>query len=546
MSLILPLQAEVRKLAALLPRVQIVLARQQNTEPVINRIPIEILAHIFKLASTADADAQPAHGIITLSLVCYHWRQTALGFPALWNTIHLREGAIHDFQLATLCLERSKESPLSVIISTLFRGEQISNFFSPYSSRIESVSIYVPFKCSPYDVPRFLLSTCGFLAPRLKGLRLCTAMWGSYHCPVLPSIFGGDISRVTHLHIESFSPYPGHTFGRLTHLALSSQSQYERRPSMTEFLDFLEANPCLEELLLDDAGPSIHTSDSRPPIRLPRMRLMSFIATLAERALASRVLSHLLLSPECSIRVHRDMDPSHLDELFPSPFPEHVHHLLTFGIVDKLSLRDDMKAFGESSVRYSVASRHSGVSASYRLRGPDAHDMWPEAAFNGFLRSIPCSQIRVLCLNLGKIVRSFHPEAWKSLFGRLTTLKELYLADMDVSNVVEGLVTLDQDAGDTEILAGLSKVYLIRPIGLDIDTLLSWSEGRMTHERPVDHKLIIVLDVHKKHPLDLKIPGCLPKNVQIHTTGSTFGGIGDHAFEEPLDMTCPPFGRDLS
>ncbi len=46
---------------------------------------------------------------------------------------------------------------------------------------------------------------------------------------------------------------------------------------MTEFLDILEENPFLEELLLDDAGPSIHTSDSRPPIRLPHMRLSADI-----------------------------------------------------------------------------------------------------------------------------------------------------------------------------------------------------------------------------------------------------------------------------
>ena len=544
MPLNLSPQGEIRKLAALLPRAQIVLARRQNTEPTINRIPIELLAYILKLASTADTDT-PGHRIITLSLVCFHWRQTALGFPSLWNTIHLREGAIHDFQLATLCLERSKDAPLSIIISTLFRGEQISNFFAPYSNRIESVSICVPFKCSSYDVPRFLLSTCGFLAPRLKCLRLCTAMWGSYHTPVLPSIFGGDISRVTHLHVESFSPYPGHSFGRLTHLALSSQSQYDLRPSMTEFLDLLDANPYLEELLLDDAGPSVNTSDNRPPIRLPHMRLLSFVTTLTERALAPRVLSHLQLPHHCSIRVHRDMDPSHVDELLPYPFPEEVHRLPTFAFVEKLSLRDDMKAFGEGSVRYSATSRHSGVSTSYRLRGSDVHDMWPDAALNGFLRSILCSQIRVLCLNLGKIAQSFHADGWRCLFGRLTALKELYIVDMDVSNVMEGLISLFQDAKDTDVLPGLTKVCLIRPQALDVDALLSWNEERMTHDDHIDHKLTIVLD-DKKSSSILKVPECIHENVEIHMSGSTFNDVHDEAFVEPYNMTCPPFGRDLS
>lgn len=317
---------------------------------------------------------------------------------------------------------------------------------------------------------------------------------------------------------------------------------------MMEFLDLLEANPFLEELLLDDAGPSTHTSDSRPPVRLPHMRLLCFVATLTERALASRVLSHLQLPSQCSIRVHRDMDPSHLDELLPSPFPEDVDHLPTFSIVDKLLLRDDMKGFGESSIRYSATSRHSGVSTSYRLRGSDAHDMWPEAALNTFLRSIPCSQIRVLCLNLEKTTQSFHPDGWRSLFGRLTALKELYLANMDVVNVVEGLASLRQDTEDKLILPGLTKICLIRPKALDMDALFSWNEERRTREHPVNHELIIVMDAHKMSLLNPSIPENLSKNVQIHTAVSTSGGICDHTvtFEEPFDMTCSPFGRDIS
>ena len=310
---------------------------------------------------------------------------------------------------------------------------------------------------------------------------------------------------------------------------------------MTEFLDLLDANPYLEELLLDDAGPSINTSDNRPPIRLPHMRLLSFVTTLTERALAPRVLSHLQLPHHCSIRVHRDMDPSHVDELLPYPFPEEVHRLPAFALVEKLSFRDDVKAFGEASVRYSATSRHSGVSTSYRMRGSDAHNMWPDAALNGFLHSIPCSQIRVLCLNLGRIAQSFHADGWRCLFGRLTALKELYIVDMDVSNVMEGLISLFQDAKDTDVLPGLTKVCLIRPQALDVDALLSWSED----DRQIDHELTIVLD-HKKSPLSLKIPECLPKNVEIHTSGSTFKDVYDEAFEEPYYMTCPPFGRDLS
>jgi hypothetical protein len=126
----------------------------------------------------------------------------------------------------------------------------------------------------------------------------------------------------------------------------------------------------------------------------------------------------------------------------------------------------------------------------------------------------------------------------------LTALKELYIIDMDVSNVMEGLISLFQDAKDTDVLPGLTKVCLIRPQALDVDALLSWSEERMTHDHHIDHKSTIVLD-DKKSSLNLKLPECLPKNVEIRISGSTtFDDEG--AFEEPYYMTCPPFGRDLS
>jgi|SRR6266403_3694826 len=71
-------------------------------------------------------------------------------------------------------------------LSTLFRRLNGFPFFSRRHIRLESrVYQYVP--CSSAHRMTFHAST-------LKCLRLCTAMWGSCHTPVLPSIFGGDIS----------------------------------------------------------------------------------------------------------------------------------------------------------------------------------------------------------------------------------------------------------------------------------------------------------------------------------------------------------------
>ncbi|KAI0054071.1 hypothetical protein FA95DRAFT_35836 [Auriscalpium vulgare] len=535
-----PFSSEMRRLATLLPRLQSSMLRAQNAAASIHRLPIEILAHIFGIAGMKGWQSlglQPSRITTQLSMVCHHWRQVALGFPNLWSTIYLHDGAIYDFQFATLCLERSKHAPLSIIISTLFRGAQIANFFAPYSSRIHEISILVPFKYSSSNVPLYLLSTCAFQAPKLQTLRLCTAMWGSMECPTLPTLFGGDIPNVTHLQVESFSSWPGHSFTGLTHLALGSQSQYDVRPPMDAFLDFLEANPRLEELLLDDAGPVDGLQIDRK-VALPHLRLAYFITTLPERGMPACVLPHLILSADCSIRTYRDMNPSRLDELLPSPFPLGVAPAGGALSVDRMWLREDSYEFGETALRYSAVSRSAGISTSYRLRGSDPRSSWPEGALLIFLKAVPRPQIRQLRISMAVTLNSFAEKEWRNVFDRLPGLQELTVQEHHLPSILRALMHREPTQHRGLPCPLLSTLYLLRTRDLDCDQLMRFGEDRLAPWR-VFKRLVIS-------------PSAEISVCDVQRLCSVFPRVDilkrheEPIFEEPVEMTRPPFGKDTS
>ncbi|KAG8691242.1 hypothetical protein FRC09_011685, partial [Ceratobasidium sp. 395] len=85
-----------------------------NTTARINKIPIEILAHIFAL-SKKYCFRPHSRGDISLSnitAVCKHWRQLALDTPALWT--HIDIGPVTPTKLTQISLKRTKDKELHV------------------------------------------------------------------------------------------------------------------------------------------------------------------------------------------------------------------------------------------------------------------------------------------------------------------------------------------------------------------------------------------------------------------------------------------------
>lgn len=82
----------------------------------INRLPAESLTHIFDLVCAPDRDENHARArnAMILAQVCSRWRLNVISTPFLWSAIHISLETRPQF--IALCLERSKEVPLEIVL----------------------------------------------------------------------------------------------------------------------------------------------------------------------------------------------------------------------------------------------------------------------------------------------------------------------------------------------------------------------------------------------------------------------------------------------
>ncbi|KAG9084751.1 hypothetical protein FRC06_003916 [Ceratobasidium sp. 370] len=149
-----------------LERARTILARSRNRSPKIvpiNRLPHEILAHIFELVVLAEFwrfsimdedDYQvklgdeidlPYHPCV-LSEVCTYWHQLAIDTPTLWSRIHLTYGLAANkfYARASLLARRAVGVPLHICIHSSLSSdpgslEQLTRWLTPVLGRIYSL-----------------------------------------------------------------------------------------------------------------------------------------------------------------------------------------------------------------------------------------------------------------------------------------------------------------------------------------------------------------------------------------------------------------------
>ncbi|KDR71073.1 hypothetical protein GALMADRAFT_271252 [Galerina marginata CBS 339.88] len=260
-----------------------------NASSQVNRLPPEVLAHIFSfLQHRPEKPPYPTpqsyNSWLRATHVCRYWRIVAFAFPRLWNYIHIR-GPLDGAAVASIM--RSGKVPLKVYYD-----------YTPMSSRRFVQANYDP---SKKNDP---LAMVADHADRLQELHLTSdseSIWNVFRSPManlevlsiigrwpphipnraLPCLFANDTPNLRKLVLARISSWPLNDFHNLTHLSL--YNQYERGGhrsstlSLNEFLDILRACPDLEELVLVRAGPNAGRSTVPPeailmPVSLPSLR----------------------------------------------------------------------------------------------------------------------------------------------------------------------------------------------------------------------------------------------------------------------------------
>ncbi|KAF8913594.1 hypothetical protein CPB85DRAFT_556160 [Mucidula mucida] len=258
---------------------------QRNALQVVHRLPDEVLASIFwrtqqHLPSFLPT---PLHGQtfdsghrnwLSLLHVCRQWRGVIASSRLLWSTVD--NSLMPGKPLFT-------EHELGLLKPHIHRMRELHLGLSKWTESVETV-----------------FEALSSPALALESLTIDThgAVNAGYH---LMPLFAGDMPHLRKLCLEFFTAWPTHYFSGLTSLCLHhQQTPHSLRPSTNEFLNFLEASPHLQELILVYAGPTRDREEDVPSpspwrkVVLPRLRQFSW-GKIEDMLHVQRLLAYLSL-----------------------------------------------------------------------------------------------------------------------------------------------------------------------------------------------------------------------------------------------------------
>ncbi|EKM51811.1 uncharacterized protein PHACADRAFT_102414 [Phanerochaete carnosa HHB-10118-sp] len=308
----------------------------------VRRLPSELLASIF-IACVLTMEEEDSLMLITLMLVCRHWKEVTLNTPILWSRVVA--GTHHPLSNAFRKLERSKSCPLSICVDFSPRMEHgtVSTESIVRTMDLLRTSIWrwKTFRLTVPNRPQAhaALMRCKDPAPLLEVLavHVLHSMQddGMQHSNPPRSVFNGQTPSLTSCSMTSFNfGWDMHLVSRLRALKLGGYwNGYA--PSLETTLAMIRACPHLEEFSLRnmsdidsgacqdfEADPSEYdelyerfarTTDART-IQLPRLTKLSFYYSGTIR---TRVVLGLLSCPALE-----SVDLCFLDNV--SPMIEHL------------------------------------------------------------------------------------------------------------------------------------------------------------------------------------------------------------------------------
>ncbi|KAJ7127105.1 hypothetical protein C8R44DRAFT_874185 [Mycena epipterygia] len=273
----------------------------RNSMQPIHRLPPELLSKIFsetqlRLPSFLPLPPSGIHDHLTcdwceclfLLQVCRHWRGVIASSPVLWS-------AVCSFTKPLEFLRRSRDAELTVYLGVRSRSflPSLTEALAPHTSRFKEFHMLA---MGPEDILK-LQQLFSSPAPRLHSL-LIQVERPEDLSPALPPIFAGRMSKLRQLALGYFTSWPKGYFHNLTHLALYHQKE-NSWPSTSEFLDFLDHSPRIEELALIQGGPmrSLGADVAPSPgrfVSLKRLQKLD-IGDWPSAVTIARLLSHLSL-----------------------------------------------------------------------------------------------------------------------------------------------------------------------------------------------------------------------------------------------------------
>ncbi|KDQ21091.1 hypothetical protein BOTBODRAFT_169745 [Botryobasidium botryosum FD-172 SS1] len=128
-----------------------VLGERCNAVAPINHLPNEILINIFDILCTPEFSAPTVDwsddrvrqsyaisSIVSVSGVCKRWQKIVVEAPSLWGRVEIRDPP---YTVAKLCVERSRDVPLTVDMRGDWDADAVAEAFMPSASRWKELSL---------------------------------------------------------------------------------------------------------------------------------------------------------------------------------------------------------------------------------------------------------------------------------------------------------------------------------------------------------------------------------------------------------------------
>ncbi|KAJ3559431.1 hypothetical protein NM688_g359 [Phlebia brevispora] len=299
--------------------------RQNTTLPVM-RLPAEVFETIFGILQDVtmfkpslcygswgeDIDTGDPHQWLRIRLVCRYWHDVAASRASQWSTIILRARGAYDqtspglLNYTRLHLRNSGQSPLAIHVYNLDwtpNHEQALLEALSHLSRIRELRV-LSFSSLSSQVQELLANTSARSLETLVIQDSSKRLGEDRRQKVLPPLFNCETPTLRSLAIHRFTDY-GNSFRNLKQLHLID-IPYLVEDELTSFLDLLDANPTLEDLMFSpkytldgDSYENNCCTQERPTSNitrcshLPNLRRLSFRDV--SEAYAKCILSHLHL-----------------------------------------------------------------------------------------------------------------------------------------------------------------------------------------------------------------------------------------------------------